>query len=219
VLADFGYQGRHSGWVVRGETGIVGHGELPSPAEDFQIMVMPAINPLVTTIEELLALPADGMRHELLDGEHVVTPAPAYGHQSVLARLYDALRPALEGRPNLELLWSPADIVLGPRTLVQPDLFVLRVDPGMPPASWAEAGVPVLAIEVLSPGTASRDRGKKRRIYQAAGVAEYWVVDPGERLIERWRPDNTQPEILTERLDWAWEGTPLATVDVRDLLG
>ena len=205
-------------WFPSG-AGMVTHAELPGLAEDFQIMVMPAAKPLVTTIEELLALPDDGLRHELLDGEHVVTPAPIYGHQDVLARLFEALVVALRGWPELKLLWSPADIVLGPRTLVQPDLFVIRIDPTKPPASWREVGVPVLAIEVPSPGTASRDRGKKRRIYQQAGVAEYWIVDPEKHLIERWRPGDTQPEILTERLDWRWEGTPRATLDVRDLLG
>lgn len=55
-------------------------------AEEIQIMVMPFPD-AVTTIEELLALPDDGMRHELLDGEHVVTPAPNVPHQRVLARL------------------------------------------------------------------------------------------------------------------------------------
>ena len=113
----------------------------------------------VTTIEALLALPDDGMRHELLDGEHVVTPAPAYEHQRVLNRLQFVLNMALAGRADLEVLSSPADVVLRPRTLVQPDLFVIRVNPAAPPASWQDVGVPVVAIEILSPGTASRDRG------------------------------------------------------------
>jgi Uma2 family endonuclease len=182
-------------------------------------MAMPAINPLVTTIEALLGLPGDGLRHELLEGEHVVTPAPAYRHQDVLMRLVFCLADGLRGREDLKLLASPADITLGPRTLVQPDLFVIRIDPAKPPASWREIGVPVLAIEVLSPGTASRDRGKKRRIYQQAGVAEYWIVDTDAELIERWRPGDTRPEILSEWLDWAWEGTPVAKVNVRDLVG
>ena len=176
-------------------------------------MAMPAAKP-VTSIEELLALPEDGLRHELLDGEHVVTPSPTWGHQDLLARLYDVVRPAIVDRPELKLRWSPADIVLGPRTLVQPDLFVVRIDPAAPPANWTEAGIPVLAIEVLSPGTASRDRGKKRRLYQQAGVAECWIVDPEQRLIERWRPEDTEPEVLREHLTWELEGTRLVTVEV-----
>ncbi|HEY6108725.1 MAG TPA: hypothetical protein VIV56_07465, partial [Gemmatimonadales bacterium] len=56
---------------------IVADAELPFLAEEVEIMGMPAASPDVTTIADLLALPEDGMRHELLDGVHVVTPAPA----------------------------------------------------------------------------------------------------------------------------------------------
>lgn len=180
-------------------------------------MGMPAVTPPVTTIEELLALPEDGLRHELLDGEHVVTPAPAYHHQRVLNQLQFALNAALVGRTGLQVLSSPADLVLGPRTLVQPDLFVIRIDPASPPTSWQDVGVPVLAIEILSPGTASRDRGAKRRIYQRAGVGEYWIVDLDARLIERWTPSDIRPEILDERLTWAPDGQPLLSLDVGSL--
>jgi len=184
-------------------------------------MGMPATTEApVTTIEALLALPDDGMRHELLDGEHVVTPAPAYPHQSALSRLQSALSMALAGRTDLEVLSSPADVVLGPRTLVQPDLFVIRVNPTAPPASWQDVGVPVVAIEILSPGTASRDRGIKRRIYQRAGVSEYWIVDLDARLIERWTPSDIRPEILDERLVWAPEDEPsLLSLDLTSLFG
>lgn len=182
-------------------------------------MAMPAVTPRVTTIEELLVLPEDGLRHELLDGEHAVTPAPTYGHQDILMRLTDRLLEALRGRDDLKLLGSPADIGLGPRTLVQPDLFVIRVDPSFPPTSWKDVGVPLVAIEILSPSTAPRDRGIKRRIYQRAGVAEYWIVDQDARLIERWTPDELRPEIVDERLVWQWEGATLLELDVARLFG
>jgi hypothetical protein len=84
--------------------------------------------------------------------------------------LLAALFRATAERPDLQVLTSPADIRLGPRTVVQPNLFVCRVDPSTPPLHWADLGTPVLAIEILSPLTASRDRGAKRRIYQQAGV-------------------------------------------------
>jgi Uma2 family endonuclease len=79
----------------------------------------------------------------------------------VVSRLLAALFRATEARSDLQLLTSPADIRLGPRTVVQPDLFVCRVDPASPPRGWPDLGTPILAIEVLSPGTASRDRGAK----------------------------------------------------------
>jgi Uma2 family endonuclease len=168
-------------------------------------MVMPAPQP-VTTIEELLALPDDGLRHELLDGEHVVTPAPALLHQRALSMLYDELHGAVARHAGLELLWSPADIRLGPRTLVQPDLFIIAGDPHRPPRDWTEVGIPLLAVEVLSPGTAARDRGKKRRLYLEAGVEEYWIVDLDARLVERWRTGDERPEMVDGVLEWRLGG-------------
>ena len=169
-------------------------------------MGMPAVSPEITSIDALLALPDDGMRHELLDGVHAVTPSPAYPHQVILREIEHRIAAALDGQDRYQVLWSPADIILGPRTLVQPDLFVIDVPPGKQIRSWADVGVPVLAVEILSPGTAARDRGAKRRIYQHAGVAEYWIVDLDARLVERWRPDDSRPEILTDALDWEVPG-------------
>jgi Uma2 family endonuclease len=174
-------------------------------------MAMPTRDTAVTSIEELLALPDDGLRHELLDGVHVVTPAPEYPHQAVLGEFDFALRKALDGQDELQLLTSPADIVLSPRTLVQPDVFVVRKQPGQVLKKWSEVGVPVLAIEFLSRSTAARDRGAKRRIYQGAGVAEYWIVDLDARLVERWRPGDARPEVVSEALVWE----PLPTVTTR----
>jgi Uma2 family endonuclease len=181
---------------------IVLDAELRPVAERIQIMGMPAVSPDITTIPELLALPEDGMRHELLDGVHAVTPSPALLHQAVLREMETAVAEVLKGQDRFQLFWSPADVVLGPRTLVQPDLFVVEQQPGQRLRSWADVGVPVLALEVLSPGTAVRDRGVKRRIYQQAGVPEYWIVDLDARLVERWRPEDTRPEVLSETLDW-----------------
>jgi Uma2 family endonuclease len=156
----------------------------------------------MSTIEELRALPDDGLRHELLDGLHVVTPAPELPHQAVLGAFWRALDRALESQDELVLLASPADVMLSPRTLVQPDLFVVRKRPEQILKSWSEIGVPVLAIEFLSPNTAARDRGAKRRIYQRAGVAQYWIVDLDARLVERWRPGDERPEIMSQTLRW-----------------
>ncbi|MGH7700475.1 MAG: Uma2 family endonuclease [Gemmatimonadales bacterium] len=161
---------------------------------------MPRLRDPITTVEELLALPDDGLRHELLDGEHVVTPAPALLHQRAVGELMYALQSCLRSRSDLELFAGPADVILGPRILVQPDLFVARVPPGGRLQKWQDVGVPVLAIEILSPGTAARDRGKKRLIYQREGVGEYWIVDLDARLVERWMPGDDRPEILRDKL-------------------
>ena len=156
----------------------------------------------ISTIEELLALPEDGQRHELLDGEHVVTPAPSVDHQRVVGRLFMALETAIESESRVEVLTSPADVHLSPRTLVQPDVILVRRDDERPAKEWRDVGVPLLAIEVLSRSTAARDRGTKRRLYLEAGVEEYWIVDIDARLIERWRLGDDRPEIVDGELRW-----------------
>ncbi|MGH7645941.1 MAG: Uma2 family endonuclease [Gemmatimonadales bacterium] len=193
------------------------HDPLLPEAEENHIMGMATGQASVTTMEELLALPEDGLRHELLDGEHVVTPAPELPHQAVVGELYGLLIERLRGHDELVPFISPADVVLGPKTLVQPDLFVVRKQPGQRLRKWSEVGVPVLAIEILSPGTASRDRGTKRRIYQLAGVAEYWIVDLDARLVERWRPEDERPEVVSDVLRWEPAAGVAAAVDLPSL--
>jgi Uma2 family endonuclease len=182
------------------------HATLPGHAEKGQIMGMPMPQP-VTTIEELLALPDDGLRHELLDGEHVVTPAPSPDHQRVVGAFAAVIGRSLAEHPDLELFTGPADLRLSRRTLVQPDLFVIQVDPANRFRAWADAPVPLLAVEVLSPSTAASDRGSKRRLYRDAGVGEYWIVDIAARVVERWQLGEDRPEIADGSLDWRLRGT------------
>ncbi len=62
-------------------------------------------------------------------------------------------------------------------------------------------------VEVVSPATARYDRTIKRALYQRVGVMEYWIVDLDARLVERWRPEDTRPEIVTDSLTWHPAGT------------
>ena len=74
--------------------------------------------------------------------------------------------------------------------------------------------MPVIAVEVLSETTASRDRGAKRRIYQRVGVLEYWIVDLDGRLIERWRPEDQRPEVNDTVLHWELPGGASGALDL-----
>ena len=71
---------------------------------------------------------------------------------------------------------------------------------------WADFLTPLLVVEISSPGTARYDRVIKRPAFQGAGVAEFWIVDIDARLVERWRPADTRPEILIDRLVWTPPG-------------
>ena len=112
---------------------------------------------------------------------------------------------------------DPADIHLGPRTLVQPDLFVVQLARVGLRAAWKDVPVPLLAIEVRSPSRASHDRGKKRRICLDTGVREYWIVDIDGGLIERWRRGDTRPAIEDALLEWELRGEVKGTVNVSAL--
>jgi Uma2 family endonuclease len=173
-------------------------------------MGMPASPHEVTTLEEFFALPEDtARRHELLEGTYVVSPEASFRHQRAAFALGQLLMPVVAELPSLELFGVPGDIVLGRHTVVAPDLFVVP-RPSSPDIHWREVGLPVLVVEILSASTAARDRGVKRRLYQEAGIPEYWIVDLDSRLIERWRPDDERPEILRERLTWQPPGSSVA---------
>ena len=175
---------------------------------------MPSTPDRISTIDELRTLPDDGRRHELLDGVHVVTAKPSRQHQSAIRGLLKTLGRQLKGREDYEVMISPSELVLGPRTLVQPDLFVVRQDPENPIRSWADVNVPLITVEVLSPDTVGRDRGVKCRIYHDANVPEYWIVNLDQRQVERWRLTRAKPEILRQTLKWTLPNAAAGQIDL-----
>jgi len=153
------------------------------------------------TVDEVLALPADGNRYELVHGELLVTPAPSQPHQIVLGELFYRLRTYLEdSREIARLFISPADIIWDPQEYVQPDLFVVPAREVT--GSWRDCQTLLLAVEVVSPSSARQDRIVKRQLYQQHGVSSYWIVDPDAQVVEVWRPEDARPEIVTDVLRW-----------------
>lgn len=154
------------------------------------------------TVADWEVLPDDGKRYEIIDGELFVTPAPIPDHQRLAFEVAVRLAEYLRRAPVGEMMMSPADIELAEDTVVQPDVFVVPLDAGRRPRTWREITRLLIAVEVISPSTARVDRIVKRGRYQRAGVGEYWIVDGQARLIERWRPEDERPEILSEELIW-----------------
>lgn len=159
------------------------------------------------TREQVLALPDDGNRYELVNGELLVSPSPRLRHQRGVRALLLVLNTHVESHRLGEVLSSPSDLDLQDGQLVQPDIFVVGYGPETRPEDWSEVGVPILVVEVLSPSTARYDRTLKRKLYQRTGVPEYWIVDLDARLVERWRPEDDRPEILTDQLTWSPAGS------------
>lgn len=173
--------------------------------------------PVYYTAEMVRALPDDGQRYELVYGELLVTPAPRLWHQAVVRRLVVALDNYLKKQRVGEVFGSPADISWSSDTLVQPDVFVADIEQ-VRSLDWSQVKRLLLAVEVLSPKTARYDRFTKRRLYQNVGVPAYWIVDPDQKLVEVWTPDDVQPSTVRDRLIWSPEGAqePL-TVELAEL--
>ena len=152
------------------------------------------------TRDDVLALPNDGNRYELVNGQLLLTPAPRSIHQDAGLALYDLVSVFVKNHEIGHLSIAPADLEIRPGEIYQPDLFVVPLVDGRKPRTWAEYRTPLLVIEVSSPATARFDRAVKRPALQDAGVAEFWIVDLNARLVERWRPTDSRPEILLERL-------------------
>jgi Uma2 family endonuclease len=154
------------------------------------------------TRDEVLALPDDGNRYELVDGELLVSPSPRARHQFAVSAFNDRLKAYCRAHRLGAVLFSPADLDLRSEQLLQPDLFVIATPDGRAFAEWPDAGIPALVVEVLAPSTARFDRVTKRRRYQRSGVATYWIVDVDARLVEVWGPADGSPLIVDERLAW-----------------
>jgi Uma2 family endonuclease len=170
------------------------------------------------TVERVLALPDDGNRYEVVDGELLVSPSPEFHHQDAVLALATILRPHVRANDIGIVCIAPADIELDDRTLVQPDIFVFEPPEGRAPEHWRDVRSILLAIEVLSPSTARYDRQLKRRRYQRQGIPEYWIVDLDARLVERWRPGDERPEILNQTIEWVPDGgKPVLTIDLEGL--
>jgi len=133
---------------------------------------------VVLTYRDYVALPEDGRRYELHEGDLSVTPAPGTRHQRVVGELFGLLREHVRARGLGEVFVSPVDCILSDTTVVEPD--VVYLDPtraGLVSERGIE-GPPTLAVEVLSPSTAETDHSAKLHIYARYGVPFYWIVDP-----------------------------------------
>jgi Uma2 family endonuclease len=154
------------------------------------------------TAADLCEIPDDRNRYEIIDGELFVTPSPSMGHQGIAAELFVRLHAYLREQRLGNVYFAPADVHLSDDTVVEPDLFVVPLVEGRRPRSTEEVGRLLLVIEILSRSTARADRTVKRQKYQSEGVPEYWIVDGDARVVERWRPEDDRPEIISELLDW-----------------
>ena len=148
-----------------------------------------AISTRKLTYDDLCRMPDDGNRYELIEGELYLMPSPAWWHQGLSMRLVRFFLAYLDPRGMGDGLFAaPLDVRLSEPTTVQPDLIyiaperraILGGTGGAPPVV---NGVPDLVAEILSPSSRAHDEQVKARLYAAAGVREFWLVDPDTKSV------------------------------------
>jgi Uma2 family endonuclease len=156
------------------------------------------------TYSDLVALPDDQLRHELIDGEHFVSPSPTTTHQEISKRLFRTLDAFVERHHLGEVLYAPFDIKLSAWTVLVPDLVFFTAARFTDVVNEKHAtAAPDLVVEILSPGTRRRDLGRKRAVYDREGVGEYWIVDPDAQTItalRRPRPGEGLSDVVVHAL-------------------
>ncbi len=146
------------------------------------------------TYEDYVCFPDDGKRHEIIDGDHYVNPAPSTYHQTVSRRIQFLLYQGIE-LENLGVVYNaPVDLQLGDFNIVQPDIVVVLKANEKIITPTKIKGTPDLVIEILSPSSAENDRKLKRSLYEKSSVPEYWIVDPFEHEL-------TQLETVLQKLE------------------
>ncbi|MDP2783126.1 MAG: Uma2 family endonuclease [Sulfurimicrobium sp.] len=149
------------------------------------------------TYGDYLTWPEDA-RYELIDGfAYLMAPAPTPRHQDIAGAIFVQLYNKLGDSP-CRVLIAPVDVVLPQadetdeqaNTVVQPDVLVV-CDPGKIGEKRVR-GAPDMVVEVLSPSTAGHDMVLKRRIYEQAGVREYWLIHPTDRVLTVYRLEDRE---------------------------
>ncbi len=145
------------------------------------------VSPVKFTYADFLLFPDDGRRHELLEGEHYVSPSPRTKHQKVswnLAGLFDRF---LTRHPLGEMFCAPYDVVLSDEDVVETDLVYVSAARAAIITEANVQGAPDLVVEILSESSGKADEITKRKLYERCGILEYWIVDPESEGVKVYR--------------------------------
>ncbi len=143
--------------------------------------------------QDYLAFPDDGMRHEILDGVHYVSPTPQDPHQATSFNLTLVLGNFLKAARLGILRVAPSEVKLGEHDICEPDLYLVLAEHLGGFRRRGFHAPPDLMIEILSPSNPRYDLVTKLGRYQVHGVREYWIVDPERLRVEVYRREATDP--------------------------
>jgi Uma2 family endonuclease len=171
-------------------------GSALAAAAPFSVYIQCAMSQPVLKLRysDLVALPDDGKRHELIDGEHFVTASPYSRHQRVAGNAFHLIDGFVRPRRLGELYFAPLDIFLSEHDVVVPDLLYVRRERLAIIEERFVRGAPDLAVEVLSPSTRQRDLRIKRLAYRKFAFGEYWIIDPLAQTLAVFRGEGDWSE-------------------------
>ena len=135
------------------------------------------------TLEDYYAIP-DEIRVELIDGVIYDMSAPSSIHQDLVLELAVFLKKHIKDKKGkCKTYVSPIDVQLDcdDKTIVQPDVIVVCNRDII--IKRCVYGAPDFVVEILSPSTSKKDSTIKLKKYKAAGVREYWMVDPDKKKV------------------------------------
>lgn len=136
----------------------------------------------VLTYADFAAIPYDGLRRELIEGEIVVSPSPRTRHQDLVGRLFVVFSNHVDQHRGGRVFVSPYDVVFSDTDVVEPDVVFVADSKSTIITDANIQGVPSLLIEVVS--NSRYDRIRKRDLYAKFCVPEYWIVDPDADRVE-----------------------------------
>jgi Uma2 family endonuclease len=143
------------------------------------------IEPLMT-VDDLEAMPEDGNRYEVIEGELFVSCAPGLTHQIVTSNIIRLIGRYLDDHPIGSIIPTPG-LILDLYTGVVPDVVFFTHQRGAEIIAKERLNAtPELVIEILSPGKPNieRDRVAKFQLYGKFGVEEYWIIDMDKQAVE-----------------------------------
>src|SRR5882757_5633530 len=127
---------------------------------------MPPLASTKWTYEDLLLLPEDGLRHEIIDGEHYVNASPITRHQRISMRLIAEFVFYFREHPVGELFHAPFDVVFSQSDVVEPDLIFISNERREILTAKNIHGSPDLLVEILSDSNRKYDQVTKRALYE-----------------------------------------------------
>jgi len=146
-------------------------------------LTRPTPAPGTWTYDDLVAMPDDGKRYEIIEGELYEMPGTTWAHAMAIVNLILLLGPIVRALGGA-IATAPLDVFFPGADPVQPDILILLPRSPAKPSRRGVEGRPDIAIEVLSPSNRGHDLLTKRALYARAGVREYWIVDPEARTLE-----------------------------------